>query len=105
MKRITTIVMLSSLVGFSAPAHQGGGTTKSPPPVIDQTQQQMEQRISAAKKRTGKTLDLKKMGKPVSDPRDPKRRRCIQLSPFEWNLAFPERMGIDKYGGTVCGKF
>jgi len=78
----------------------GQKDSNSKRPVVDQTQSQMDERASAAKRRTGKSVDPSRIGTPVADPQHRKRVLCRQYGPEEWNLIFPDIPS--EYGGTVC---
>lgn len=82
-------------------------------PAVTLTEKEMRQRTEELNKRSRKSLDLKKLGNPVAQPK-PKRKSpsggdastpqsrsfCRVLSPEEWSLVFPEYPS--DYGGMVC---
>jgi hypothetical protein len=81
-------------------------------PKVQLTPKELAEKISEIKERTGLDFTFDNMGPSISDaftskkkngPIDSKRRKrklCIQLSPFEWQLSFPGSRS--EYGGIVC---
>jgi hypothetical protein len=68
-------------------------------PALTFTLPQLKERLAEAKKRSRKSISLRTLGHPVLSARR-KRTICIALTPWEWNLIFPEAPSA--YGGIVC---
>jgi hypothetical protein len=78
-------------------------------PRLTFTLPQIKERLAEARKRSRKSISLRTLGHPVlsakasggaATPAARKRTICIALTPFEWNLIFPEAPSA--FGGIVC---
>ena len=94
MKKLIVIATLISASAFFAFGQ------KNESPVVTLTQQQINERTADVKRRTGKTINMERIGKPIADPHRRRRVVCRQMSPQEWGLVFPDIPS--EYGGMVC---